>query len=217
VLRVGLRFTCMTESGSITSRMGGPRLRTAPASSATRGDHNHLVGTAFPLLALATSPLRCAALAIGVVTCDTVGTDEPIRGSPMTTSNNPARRMYNVIAFGSLVAGFGIAFVALYLLHHSLLVSLSAGFCWGIAPLGVGWGVAELTAPGWVIGWRERMISGVEKKPLADYFSKRFAISGSEPWTSPIALRRVRSLGIALTTFWLGWVTLLLWITPRLN
>jgi hypothetical protein len=156
-------------------------------------------------------------VAVGVVTWDTVGTDEPIRGSPMTTSNNPARRMYNVIAFGSLVAGLGIAFVVLYLLHHSLFISLAAAFCWGIAPLGLGWGVAELTAPGWVIGWRERMLSGVEKNPLADYFSKRFGISGSEPWTSPIALRRVRLLGIALTTFWLGWVTLLLWITPRLN
>ena len=156
-------------------------------------------------------------MASSINTCDTVVSNEAVRASPMTTSNNPARRKYNLIAFGSLAVGFGLAMVALHLLHYSLVIALVGGFCWGIVPLGLGWGVAELTAPAWVIDWRERMISGAGRRPLADSFSRWFAISGPEPWKSPTALKRVRVLGIALTIFWLAWVVLLLWITPRFS
>lgn len=140
--------------------------------------------------------------------------------SAQPTTANPYRRRYNLLAIGSLIAGSVIAFlVLLVVFHHNPITALLVGFCWGVVPQGLGWGVSDLVAPGWVLRWRERMISGTAdwRKPVGAYFSDRLGASGSEPWTEPTALRRTRWLGASLTAFWIVVVAVLLWVPEHLD
>lgn len=136
-----------------------------------------------------------------------------------TTRSNSLRRTYNIAALGSFAVVGASAFTILLVLHRTVATALIVGLSCGAVPQGLGWGVAELLAPGWVIRWRQSLISGTTdyRKAVGDYFSDRFAITGSEPWKSPVARKRVRLLGALLTAIWLAIVAVLVWLPPYLD
>jgi hypothetical protein len=55
------------------------------------------------------------------------------------------------------------------------------------------------------------------RQPVGNYFSDRLAITGSEPWKSPVARSRVRLLGALLTVIWLAILAVLVWLPPDLD
>jgi hypothetical protein len=137
----------------------------------------------------------------------------------VSESSNRARLTYNVISFGSIVLITAIAFVILVGQDNNPVTSIFVALGWGIVPVGLAWGVAETVAPSWVIRLRARLITGVNdwRKPVGDYFSKKFATTGPEPWRGAVARHRVRLLGVALTTFWVLFIGLLLWLPSHLD
>jgi hypothetical protein len=137
----------------------------------------------------------------------------------MMASSNPDRSRYNLLAFGSMGVVGVFAVAALLLLHHNLVTAVLLGFAWALVSQGIAWGVAELVVPGWVLKWRARLIAGTTdwRKPVGEYFSQKFEATGAEPWTNPQAIKRIRLLGMGLTTVWLMIVGLLLWMPPILD
>jgi len=129
------------------------------------------------------------------------------------------RRTFDVVSIGSYVLTAIVAVIVLLALHHNFFTAFVVGMAWGAVPQGLAWGLAELVAPGWVIRWRQKLIGGAGdvRKPVGDYFSRLFATTGPEPWTSAEARKRVRTLGVGLTVFWVVCLWLLVWLPPHLD
>lgn len=134
-------------------------------------------------------------------------------------SDNAFSRRFDIFNYASFGAITVVAVVALLLQRHSLGTAIVVGIGWAGVAHGLGWGTAEVIAPGWVIRWRQRLISGIEdwRRPIGQYFSERFHATGDEPWRDASARRRVRFLGMALTAFWLAVAVGLIWIPDRLD
>lgn len=105
------------------------------------------------------------------------------------------------------------------LLHHNIVTAVIVGVSWGAAPLGLGWALADLLVPGWVIRTSESLTAGTSdyRKAVREYFDKRFAIAGAEPWKDPIARKRLRILGAGLTVIWLAILAVLVWLPNHLD
>lgn len=136
----------------------------------------------------------------------------------MARSNALRRRfdIFNLASFG--VIAF-IALVILLLRKHSFLTAIVVGIGWAGVAHGLAWGIAEVLAPGWVIQWRQRLISGIEdwRKPVGRYFSEKLDATGEEPWKNSRARRRIRSLGTLLTALWLATAVVLILIPGLLD
>jgi hypothetical protein len=117
--------------------------------------------------------------------------------------NNSLRRRFDIFTLGSAGAITIIATSILLFERHTVFTAILVGICWAGVAHGLAWGLAEVVAPGWVLEWRHRLISGNEgwRKPVGQYFSVRFGALGQEPWKSPIARSRLRSVGILLAGF----------------
>jgi hypothetical protein len=127
--------------------------------------------------------------------------------------------MFDLVTIASYVVAASQALVILLTLHHSLVTAFIVGMALGAVPQGLAWGVAELIVPGWVIRLRQRLIAAVGdiRKPVGDYFSRVFATTGPEPWTTPVARNRVRIFGVGLTVFWIGCIAVLVWVPAYLD
>jgi len=81
------------------------------------------------------------------------------------------------------------------------------------------WGLAEIFAPGWVIQWRQRLISrdrGLHET-VGQYFSEKLNATSDEPWKQPSARRRLRLLGTFLAGFSLTVAVVLIRIPEPLD
>ncbi len=137
----------------------------------------------------------------------------------MGAANDQISRRFDVF---SLLSAGGIAVVAFAILlgqRHSFVTALVVAMAWAGAVQGLAWGLAEVIAPGRVIRWRQRLISGHQdwRYPVGQYFSKKFDVLGPEPWKNPIARRRIRLLGLFLTATGIGLAAILVWIPGMLD
>lgn len=137
----------------------------------------------------------------------------------MAAANDQVTRRFNLF---SLLSAGGIALIAFAILlrqRHSLVTAVVVALAWAGAVQGLGWGLAEVIAPGRVIRWRHRLIPGQQdwRYPVGQYFSKKFDVLGPEPWKNPIARRRIRLLGLFLTITGIGLAAVLVWIPGVLD
>ena len=109
-----------------------------------------------------------------------------------------------------------VAIAGLALQGHPAWYAISAGAFWGLVPVGLLFGLAEVAAPGWVIRWREQVMArdnNDRRQRAGASFSRWLAISGPRPWESPTARFRVRVLGFALIAFWVAGGAIALWLS----
>ena len=134
-------------------------------------------------------------------------------------SGNALRRRFDMLSFASFGVIACLALVSLIFQKHNFLTAAVVGIGWAGVAHGLAWGLAEIFAPGWVIQWRQRLISGDRglHETVGRYFSEKLNATGDEPWKAASARRRLRLLGTFLTGFSLTVAAALIWIPEPLD